>query len=370
MKRSTHTKILFIALATAVTATVAQAGEDTYMIYGKARMSVDFTDAPGATSPGDTTSISSNASRLGFKGNEDLGNGLRAIFQMETLVNMDDGTGGSGGVTNTNTLFGTFRNTYVGIAAPVGTLALGATDNAYKLSTGKLDIYSDSMGDYNAIIGNVSGATTPFDEREPNGINYWSPKMSGFQLLAAYRLDEDDTVKRDRHSVAGVYENGPYYATLAYESHKNEANSTGGISTGTRIYDTKGWKIGLGYTFNHDNTKVNFVYEDLAQDDVATLLDREAWYLALTHKMGSNTLKAAYAQADDNDAGANTGADWFVLGLDHSLSKRTTVYALYANTDNDSAAQYGLGTGASSGAVRPTSGIDASTFSIGINHDF
>lgn len=369
MKRSRYGQFIFIALAATVAATVVQA-EENIKVYGKARMSVNFTDAPGATSPGDTTSISSNASRLGFKGNEDLGNGLRALFQIETLVNMDDGTGGSGGVTNTGTLFGTFRNTYVGLASGFGTLALGATDNAYKLSTGKLDIYSDSMGDYNAIMGNVSGATTPFDEREPNGINYWSPKMNGFQLLAAYRLDEDDAVERDRYSLAGVYENGPYYATLAYELHENEANSTGGISTGTRIYDTEGWKAGLGYTFNHDNTKINFVYEDLAQEGAATLLDRDAWYLALTHKMGSNTLKAAYAQADDNDAGANTGADWFVLGLDHALSKRTTVYGLYANTNNDSAAQYGLGTGASSGAVRPTSGIDASTFSIGINHDF
>ncbi len=362
MKLHTHKKLLFIALAAAVTATTAQAA-DTYTLYGKARMSVDMTD----NGSNNLTNVSNNNSRLGFKGAEDLGNGLKAIFQIEALVNLDDGAGSTG------TLLGTFRNTYVGIAAPFGTLALGATDNAYKLATGKLDVSNDSMGDYNAIIGNVSGASTPFDEREANSINYWSPKMNSFQFLAAYRVDEDAAVERDKYSLAGVYENGPYYASLAYESHENEANAAGSISSTSlnRIYDTEAWKLGFGYTFNHEKTKINFVYEDIAQDGAATLLDREAWYAALTHKMGSNTLKVAYARADDNDTASNTGADWFVVGLDHSLSKRTTVYALYAATNNDSGAKYGLATGGSSGAAKPnTAGNDLSTFSIGINHDF
>ena len=359
MKLRTHAKILFIALAAAVTATAAQA-EENYTLYGKARASVDITDNGEASA----SNVSSNSSRFGFKGNEDLGNGLRAIFQMETLVTID-------GSATDGLLFGTPRNSYIGLAGGFGTLALGVTDNAYKLATSKLDIWSDSMGDFNAIIGNVSGASTPFNEREPSSINYWSPKMSGFQLLAAYRLDEDATVERDKYSVAGVYENGPYYAALAYESHENEATSAGNISTGTRIYDTNAWTLGLGYTFNQDKTKVNFVYESLSQDDEATLLDRNAWYLALAHKMDSNTVKIAYARAGDNDAASNTGANWYVVGLDHALSKRTALYALYARSDNDTGARYGLGTGGSTGNVTlVAAGANPSTFSIGINHDF
>lgn len=358
MKRRWHNG-LYLPLIAALCAGAAQA-DDTYKIYGKARASVDFTDN-GANN---VTNVSNTNSRLGFKGSEDLGNGMKAIFQFEMLVNLDDGAGGTG------TLLGTARNSHVGIAGDFGALVLGVTDDAYKLATGKLDIWSDSMGDFNAIIGNVSGASTPFNEREPNSINYWSPKMNGFQLLAAHRVDENDAVERDKSSLAGVYENGPYYASLAYSLHKNEANATGGISSGTRIYDTEAWTLGLGYTFNHDKTKVNFVYEDLSQDGAATLLDREAWYLALAHKMDSNTFKIAYARADDNDAGGDTGADWYVLGLDHALSKRTSIYALYASTDNESAAQYGLGTGGSSGAAKPATGKDPSTFSIGINYDF
>ncbi len=362
MKRHPHKKH-YAALITALCAApfAAQSSDTTYEIYGQARASVDLTD----DGTNNAANVSSNSSRLGFKGVEDLGNGLKAIFQMETLVNFGGGD---------SLLFGTARNSYVGLAGGFGTLVLGAMDNPYKLATGKLDVSDSSMGDYNAIIGNVSGASTPFDEREPDSINYWSPKMSGFQFMAAYRPDENGAVKRDRYSTSATYENGPYYASLAYESHKNEADAAGSISSTApdRIYDTQAWKLGFGYTFNHDNTKVNFVYEDLSQDgSTATVIEREAWYLALTHKIASNTFKIAYARAGDNDIGGNTGADWFVVGLDHALSKRTTVYALYSGTNNDSGARYGLGTGGSNGAVvNAANGRDLSTFSIGVNHRF
>lgn len=348
-------KKLYAVMAGILLATSAAAQAD-IILYGKARTSIDLTDN-GADN---VTSVSSNSSRLGFKGDEDLGNGLKAIFQLETLVTLD-GT----------TLLGTARNSYVGVVSGLGTLVLGVTDNPFKLVTGKLDNYGDSMGDFNAIIGNVSGASTPFNEREPDSINYWSPQINGFQFMAAYRPDEDATVQRNRYSMSAVYENGPFYGSIAYEKHKNEATAAGKISGDDRIFDTTGWKAGLGYAFNHDKTKLGLVYEKLSQDGAATILDRDAWYVALAHKMDSNTLKVAYAKAGDSDAGADTGADWFVVGLDHSLSKRTTVYALYAKTSNDSAARYGLGTGGSSGAVVPKlAGQDPSTFSIGLNHDF
>ncbi|MEO6696822.1 MAG: porin [Gammaproteobacteria bacterium] len=346
------TKITALALAAALPVSVQAA--DNVTVYGKARMSVDMTD----NGTDNLTNVSSNSSRLGFKGSEDFGNRLKAIFQIETLVNLDDGAGSTG------TLFGTFRNSYVGLVSGFGTLALGGTDNPYKLATGKLDNYNDSMGDFNAIIGNVSGAGTPFDEREPNSINYWSPKMNGLQFMAGYRPDETSGVHRDRYSMNVNYESGPYYASVAYETHKKDNVSGAGGN------DTDGLKFGLSYLFNEDKTKLGLVYESLSEENIASALDRDAWYLALSHKMDSNTVKIAYARADDNDKASDTGANWFVVGLDHALSKRTTVYALYARTNNDSGAQYGLGTGGSSGAVKPHAGTDPSTYSLGINHDF
>jgi predicted porin len=350
--RLCSTKLTALALAAALPVGVQAA--DNITVYGKARMSVDMTD----NGTDNLTNVSSNASRLGFKGVEDLGNGLRALFQIETLVNLDDGAGSTG------TLLGSGRNSYVGLVGGFGTLVLGITDNPYKLATGKLDNYGDTMGDFNAIIGNVSGATTPFNEREPNSINYWSPKMSGLQFMAAYRPDEDGTVTRDRYSLSATYESGPLFGSVAYEMHNNDNVS------GASGNDTAGLTFGLSYLFNEEKTKLGLVYESLSEDNVASVIDRNAWYVALSHKMDNNTVKIAYAWAGDNDVASNTGANWYVLGLDHALSKRTTLYALYARTNNDSGAQYGLGTGGSSGAVKPPIGTDPSTFSIGINHDF
>lgn len=359
MKRYPDKK-LYAALITALCITpFAVQADKTHEVYGQARASVDFTD-DGVKN---VTNVSSTNSRLGFKGVEDLGNGLKALFQFETRVGLDG---------SSTTLFDGLRNSYVGLAGGFGTVVLGIMDTPYRLAAGRFDNWGDSMGDSRAIIGTASTrAGTLFNQRERNTINYWSPKMSGFQLLAAYLPDEDGAVKQDRYSVAGVYRDGPYDAALAYEFRENAANSAGGTS-GTRIYDIDAWVLGLGYTFNHDNTKINFVYEDLSQDRVATLLDRNMWYLALSHKIGSNTFRIAYAQADDNDTGANTGADWYAAGLAHRLSGRTELYALYARTDNDSLARYGLGTSGTSGAVGSPAlgGRDLSTFSIGVNHRF
>ena len=349
MKLHTHSTWMFIALAVATT--TAQA-EDNYTLYGKARMSVNSSDN-GSTRAND---VASNSSRLGFKGTEDLGNGLRAIFQMETLVTMDG---------SDTLLFGTPRNSYIGLAGGFGTLMLGNHDNPYKIATSKLDNWSDSMGDFNAMIGNVSGATTPFNEREPNSINYWSQKMNGLQFKAAYRLDETDSVNRDRYSANATYDNGPFYVGVAYEKHR-EDNVSGASGN-----DTDGLTIGAAYAFNEEKTKLGLIYESLSEDNINSVLDRDLWYLALAHKIGNNTFKVAYANAGDNDTGNNTGADWYVLGLDHALSKRTSLYALYAATENDAGAKYGLGTGGSSGNVKnSTAGLDLSTFSVGINHDF
>lgn len=353
MKLREYRTWLLMTLAAALTATAAQAA-DNVTVYGKARMSVDSTDGGSHR----VARVSGNSSRLGFKGAEDLGNGLKALFQFETLVNLDDGQGTSG------SFFGIGRNSYAGLASDFGTLVLGITDNPYKLATGRLDIWNDSMGDFNAIIGNVSGATTPFNEREPNSINYWSPKTSGLQFMAAYRPDETADVNRDRYSLNALYENGPLYGSVAYEKHNLDNVSGAGGN------DTQGLTFGLGYAFNADKTKLGLIYESLSEDNRASVIDRNAWYLALSHKMDSNTFKVAYARAGDNDLASNTGANWYVLGLDHALSKRTSVYGLYARTANDSGARYGLGTGGSSGAVVPATGLDPSTFSIGINHDF
>lgn len=149
----------------------------------------------------------------------DVGNGLKAVFQIEVNANLDDGVG------TTDSLFGTARDSYVGLAGGFGTVALGIINTPYRESTEYADVFNNSLGDYNSILGNVGDGdiTAEFNRREPNTINYWSPKWSGLNFKGQYRVDEIEDMDQNRYSLAGNYENGQWLASLAYERHNGEA---------------------------------------------------------------------------------------------------------------------------------------------------
>lgn len=357
---------LTILLGAGLLPGVSPADEGTVTLYGQARLSVDYID----DDVNELEQISNGDSRLGVKGIEPLGNGIKAVFQFEVNVNLDDGAGSSG------TLFGSGRNSFIGLASNYGTLALGIHDTPYRESTDKIDIFGNTLADHNTIIGNVGDGdtTAEYNRREPNTINYWSPRFEGLQFKAQYRVDEDAAVSQDRYSVGAFYENGPWYASVAYEVHQNEAS---GASN-----DTTGIKGGAAYAFNQEKTRVGVIYESLGEDDAASAFDRAAWYLNLSHKIEDNTLKVGYAHAEDSDdAVADDGANFYFAGLTHSLSKRTEVYGLYARTDNDDGGRYGLGNSTSGARGTPTVddaggdpiqllGADIWGISLGINHRF
>ncbi len=327
-------------------------------VYGQARLSVDMIDTDSKTADADTklTRVSSNSSRLGFKGKEDLGDGLSAVYQVELGVVFD------GSVSTVS-----FRNTYGGLnSKSLGTLIFGIHDTPYKLATGGLDIFGDTMGDYNAIIGNVNGAAN-FDLRTQDAIHYQSPTWGGFHFRAATSTKGTETsngavADPSGYSASAVYSSATLYAALAYESHKNNFATW---DLGTTITGTK---AGVGYTFG--DTKIGLVYEALKDDLSNSQYTRNALYLALSHKLGNETIKLAYGSADDGDNPATeTGATQITAGIDHALSKRTTIYALYSKMKNDANATYSMGVG-----VAPIPGVgageDPSAVSIGINHSF
>ncbi len=352
MKLSTIV-VCSVALTAPSAAFTVQADEGSVTLYGQARVSVDVTD----NDQGRITNVSNGESRLGIKGTESLGSGLKAVFQFEVNANVDDGAG------TTGTFFGTARDSYVGLAGNFGTVALGILNTPYRESSDSIDVFNNSLGDYNSIIGEVGNKDTraEFNRREPNTINYWSPKLSGFQFKGQYRVDELASVDQDRYSVAGTYENGPWFGSLAYEKHLNE--------TSTSTADTDGIKVGVAYAFNEAKTRVGFVYEMLSQEGKG-IFDRDAWYVSLSHKIGNNTFKAAYARASDNDLIDDSGANFFVLGLTHTLSKRTEVFGLYARTNNDTNGGYDIGNSTSGTTAAPFNGATLSSFSVGMNHKF
>lgn len=352
-------KLITLAVAGVLAAPMmAQAAVE---VYGQARMSVGMigNDAdPGAAPADDDSSIAvtSHASRLGFRGNEDLGGGLKALWQIESGIDMDNGGGNA-----------IDRNTFVGLAGGFGTVILGQHDTPYKMSTGKLDVFSDTYADYNAVINSTH------DMRSDNIIAYLSPDMSGFSLAVAYiddisnddLPDTDETVDQRALSLAAMYSNGPLYVSLAYQTVSDYG--TGGGGTDSEDFDAM--KFGVGYTLPTQTT-LGFIYENTELNETAPTAkpDQDAMYFAVTHPITTDTtVKLALGQLDETTSGANDGGDFLALGVSKNLTANTEVYALYTQMSNDTNGTNGLTAGNGPAAAADKT---ASALAVGMNLKF
>jgi len=322
-------KIIALAIAAAVSSP-AFADSGNVTVYGMANVSFDLVDngSNGATSGTRNNKVSSNASRIGFKGAEDMGEGLKAVWQTESLISLDGAAADS---------FGT-RNTYAGLSSDkLGTVLLGRYDTPYKISTRKLDIFSDSIGDNRSLLGSIAGTSSykAFDGRQTDTIVYTSPAFNGFTVAAAYVAGAETAStsansKGSAWSLAGWYDAAPFYGSLAYEVHDVGSTGTGtmaGASNTATVYahtDSRGsaFKLGAGYQLGAFDLK--FAYEKTSDNlggtgaptgagspgavTGADVFGHNAYYLAGKYNIGSDAVKVAYSHAG-NLAGAAAGAD-------------------------------------------------------------
>ncbi len=311
-------KLLALAVAAALPM-VSQAATADVTIYGKIHTSIDYVnpDAKGADSIYDVTS---RASRLGFKGSEDLGDGLKLIWKMETSYNTAEGGFGGG------------RNTYIGLAGGWGTFLYGRHDTPMKMSTGKLDLFVDELADYNATAGFV-------DIRANDAIAYVTPSFSGLTLVGAVVPDADYDGTGDlggAYSVAAMYSNGGLFLAAAWEQLDD-------LFGGANVDH---WRIGAG--FDMGNFHIGAVYADQGN-----ITDSNNLQISGAMKFGNNKVKAMWAQIDP-DSGSKLNA--WAIGLDHNFSKRTKMYVQYADSE--------------AGLQSTNPSGDQSGFSFGMVHKF
>ena len=349
--------------------------------YGQIDLSYDFIDTGNAANGTAGTSkgnVSSNISRIGFKGAENLNDSLSLIWQVEQQINIDktDEAGGTG-------TFAT-RNSFIGLKSDsMGSVLLGRHDTPYKLATRKLDVFSDSVADNRALLGGVTSnitvdsASTAFDGRAANTIHYATPTMNGFSGRVAYaNMTETNTTaaqaKSNLVSLAATYDTAPFYGALGYEEHNLDTVRTGGKESA--------WKLGMGYTLDaltlglaYEKTNDNLCAAVVAGGCAAIGNDRfghDAYYLSGNYKMGANAVKLAYGRAGQIASVQNTGANQFSLGYDHGLSKRTKLYTIYSRIDNKSASDYGFSQTTSAASTVNGIGASPSVFSLGVRHSF
>jgi predicted porin len=337
-------KIIAAAIAASIVAPAAMASD--VVVYGKVRQSVDFVDMGTV----DNIQINDKTSRLGFKGSEDLGNGLKAVFAMEFGVAISSGSAGNSIETGTKDEFSgsTFgaRNAFVGLAGDFGTVLVGRHDHPLKMSTGKLDLFSDTIADNN------QGFTENLRDLRADGtVAYVSPNFSGFTFAGAMVPGENPTADSiaDAYSVAGMYDNGGLYLSVAYEEGDKGLDyyTTQTLNAATTDYEQT--RVGAGYTFDAFTVNVVWAEQTISQAGI-DVIDDEAWVVSGAYTMGNNVLKAKWFDVDRNSLAGDR--DGFAIGAEHNFSKRTNAGLYYVSSDSEAAAS------------------DGDVFSLQMNHSF
>ncbi len=337
-------KLSIAAWATLLFASAAcHAQSTTVQIYGRLNVAVeDFQNSDdGRNKSSSVSRLSNNRSVLGFKGDEDLGDGLKAVFQIEGTVSPDTGAGGVAA-----------RDTRVGLQGQLGTLFGGNWVTPYNSATSSLDPFYPTTAGYMSIMGNGSASTadnvsdtSSFDRRQQNSLHYWTPEWQGISARIAHGFNEGVIVggaKPSLTSTALIYEEGPYYLALAEEIH-HEYQGPGLKDTGT--------KIAAAYKFG--DTRLSAIAEKLKYGTFTGQLQRKSYYLSATHQIDRHVIRFGVAFAGDVSGestqkigflkkGPDTGAVHATLGYDYNFSRRTSVFAYYTHLRNEKNGIYDL----------------------------
>lgn len=339
-------------------------------VYGAAHLSIDNLDT-GATANNSVMTLSSNSSFIGFKAEEDLGGGLKAIFGAEWQVALDSASANT--ATTTVGTVSTFsvaptasttagianRNVFVGLTGGFGTVRLGNYDDVVKQVGRAVDLFgSDQIGENRAAT-----RQSRWDERLANSVNYESPNLGGAKVTVNYGMANTTTDTSQLTAMAaGVqYTAGPLYVGAAYKTVDLTSATSASAMRATVSYKLMGDALRL----------VGF-YQDVTSDTAAD--ERSTMGLGVSYKIGNGSVKAAYYTVDSSNVATN-GYDLTSIGYDHSLSKTTTVYVTYASMGNGATAtQTVVGAGHANPSDTTSStaaaGADSTAFSVGMKMAF
>ncbi len=336
-------KLTIASIALCAIPYAAQSADNKMDIYGKIHMSADsvqFADS-------DDFLISSNSSRLGFKGSTPLEHDLTGIWKIESEIDISGETSDIGA-----------RNRYVGLKHAYGTLLSGYHDTPFKTLGGRAGVFHDTVAERRGILGAGNG-DNKFNIRGKNSVMYISPKLYDTEIRIMRSTGDDTSKSVDEYPVTSasvLFDKKMFYIGFAYEDQSKPTVD----GTGMR------YQAGL----NMHGLGLNVIYEVLSSD-ANTKFDRNAFGGSLTYKLGKIKLKAQLFIAEENSAQDDTGAILTALGADYSLGKAFNLYAVYASVENDAAATAPLaGSGHGEKYTPVAAGDDLSAISVGAVYKF
>jgi predicted porin len=338
-------------LAVAVAATLPSIAMAQVTVYGNIEMGPTSYDA-GTTTTSYIANGIVNSSRLGFRGEEDLGGGLKAFFRLESGLNAETGTiggannatiTGTGGTIATNNQNFFNRGAEIGLSGGFGTVKIG-----------KFDLPSESVEI--SHFGNVGIAATSgiFDndiERGSDISGAWSyktPKMNGidFEIAGTFEDQPDGTTKTTSNLDTEILSLGVTgtIGALEFKAATAEQKAT--------TKNIRQYALSASYDFGMAKASLTRIV-----DDMGTAADKSLTIISAVMPLGNGlAAHGAYrmfsvdGQADDQKG--------YALGVSKSLSKRTTAYATY------------LGANATSTGTVIDTTQKPKQYYVGVNHAF
>ncbi|MFZ5527451.1 MAG: porin [Pseudomonadota bacterium] len=299
-----------VAAAALLAAFAAQA-QSQVSIYGNLDVAVGRFDAPNNDKA--VTAVESGVLResyIGFKGQEDLGGGLKAFFTLESTIAVDTGSQD-----------GNFwsRTSVVGLTGDFGTVALG---NARTLNF----LANQAYNPFGATgLFSTSNNLFGFESNFANSVTYSSPNLSGFTAAVQVGLSESN-VSGQKDNAFGVqlnYAAGPLAVGATYE----DAQETNPLYFGS---NSKRWQLGASYDFGAVKLFGQYGQDKFNNDNESYKFFQVGAGIPVT---SAGTVLTSYAQGKYD----NQKLRQFSLAYDHALSKRTGAYVGVVNLRDNQA---------------------------------
>jgi predicted porin len=321
MKRS------LIVAAVATVAAGASFAQSSVTIYGRLNDSVE------RQKTGDVSKsvLQNNASRIGFKGVEDLGGGLKAGFQLEHGFNADDGK-------QSQTAFWARQSEVFLQSAALGTIRLGNFTSESYYAT------ADYVSMHNHDTGTSSDAFYQYVMRDTNKVAYRAPEfVKNLSLEAAVSAGEGVAGQEKAYDFAANYSAGDLALGAGFSKNKDDKQFA------VRALYTVGAFTFGGY---YQRAMLDSTY---AGDGKINNVRLSGMYV-----LGASEFHLNVGLAGKVDGIADTDAKQATVAYNYNLSKRTKVYTFYTKVDNKAQAAYSVG----------KKGDDFSSFAVGVRHNF
>ena len=362
---------LVSAALLALSAGAAQA--QTVTIYGRVDAGFQYQTKTGAN--GDSKSEIANGGILpsiwGLRGSEDLGGGLKAVFNLES--DFDSSTGASRGLGGSSTVF--TRQANVGLAGDFGKVLLGrqysvalladlaVEPRGYKESLSSLSTYAYTQAPGN----NANTGNNTFGIFTGNAVSY-SNNFGPVAVGVMYGFGEvADEMSNGSTMALGVTYAGPITVSGSYQVIKAGLAETGNPAAINSDAETQRFSIGVAVPFDAFTFKAYYANATEDGDSGSEIQKTDNYGFGVDYAWNAqNTLNASYYRGESKKSPENGKTSSFIVSNDYALSKRTTIYAQFAYIDRDDNASDGT----TIDFGQTTRGEKNSVFGLGIKHDF